>query len=256
MYMSPPALQPWPAQPLEGRVILVTGGARGVGRGIAESILGAGGQVIIADQDVPTGQACLDEWGPQARRVQFVNLDVTDELALNDCIETAIVRFGQIDGLINNARNIPPEARPLAEVSWADWNRSLASLHAAFLCTRAALPHLQQSGRGAVVNIASTQAGQCAADTETYAAAQGGLLAFTRALAVSCGPEVRVNSISPGLIGDAGREVPAASPLPVGRMGEPRDIGLLSVFLLSELSGFISGQDFVADGGLGCRGLR
>jgi len=136
----------------------------------------------------------------------------------------------------------------------------LSSLHGAFLCSKHALPALREHG-GAILNIASTRAGQSEADSEAYAAAKGGLVAFTHALAISEGPAVRVNCISPGWITTDAWQAPARrrtpklsrrdhAQHPVGRVGQPEDIGALAVFLLSDLSGFITGQDHVVDGGM------
>jgi NAD(P)-dependent dehydrogenase (short-subunit alcohol dehydrogenase family) len=176
-------------------------------------------------------------------------------------VQTALTRFGRIDGLINNAGIADPHRAPLASLSLADWNRYLATnLTGTFLCSKHALPALAEAG-GAIVNIASTRALQSEPDTEAYAASKGGMLAFTHALAVSAGPSVRVNAILPGWIAvDAWkkpgeRHVPRLSRRdhaqhPVGRVGTPQDIGTLAVYLLSPLSAFVTGQHFVADGGM------
>jgi NAD(P)-dependent dehydrogenase (short-subunit alcohol dehydrogenase family) len=147
----------------------------------------------------------------------------------------------------------------------AEWQRRLSSLHGAFLCSKHALPALRAQAAdkagGAILNIASTRAWQSEPDSEAYAAAKGGLVAFTHALAISSGPGVRVNSISPGWITTDAWQAPARRRSPklsrrdhaqhaVGRVGQPEDIGALAVFLLSDLSGFITGQDHVVDGGM------
>jgi len=261
MSLAPP-IQSWPAQPLRDRVVLVTGGAQGIGRGIAQAVLGAGGSVLIGDLDAEAGRACLAEWGV-GKRAAFRRLDVANERGAASFAEAALRRFGRIDGLVNNAGIADPHVPPLAELDWAQWQRRLSSLHGAFLCSKHALPALARAeGGGAIVNISSTRAWQSEPHSEAYAAAKGGLVAFTHALAMSEGPRVRVNSISPGWIttdawrAPARRRTPKLSRRdhaqhPAGRVGVPADIAQLAVYLLApSLSGFITAQDFVVDGGM------
>lgn len=257
---TPPPIRPHDPLPLQGRVVLVTGGAQGIGRGIAQGVLGAGGRVLIGDTDAEAGEACLAEWdvGDAAR---FVQLDVTKETSVRRFIEHAVKHFGRIDGLVNNAAIADPEAGPLEELALADWNRFMATnLTSVFLCSRHALPHLRER-RGAIVNIASSRALMSEPDTEPYATAKGGIVAFTHALAISAGPEVRVNAISPGWVPTeawrkpADRKPPKLSRKdhaqhPVGRAGTPMDVAHLAVFLLGEHSAFVTGQNFVIDGGM------
>ncbi|WP_130618227.1 glucose 1-dehydrogenase [Dyella amyloliquefaciens] len=248
------------ASPLTGKTVLVTGGAQGIGRGIAQAILGAGGCVCIGDRDVEAGKACIDEW-QAGTRAHFIAVDVAREASIQRWIAAALKRFGRIDGLVNNAGIAHPHVAPLSELALSDWNRYLATnLTGAFLCCKHAMPELKKH-HGAIVNIASTRALQSEPDTEAYAASKGGLVAFTHALAVSAGPNVRANVILPGWIAtDAWRKPSERSKPslsrrdhaqhPAGRVGTPEDIGALAVYLLSEPSSFITGQSFVVDGGM------
>ena len=247
-------------QPMRGRVVLVTGGAQGIGRGIAQCVLATGGAVVIGDSDVEAGQACLDEWDAGASAM-FLRLDVSKESSIRRFVDAAQGTFGRIDGLVNNAGLADPQTGPLERLSLADWNRYIATnLTGAFLCSRQALPALREA-RGSIVNVASIRALQSEPDTEAYAATKGGLVAFTHALAISTGPEVRVNCISPGWVPTEAWQKPASrrkpslsrtdrSQHPVGRVGVPEDIGALAVYLMSAAAGFITGQNFVVDGGM------
>ncbi|MDR6672781.1 SDR family oxidoreductase [Xanthomonas sp. 1678] len=251
-----------PALPLRDRVVLVTGGAQGIGRGVVQAVLGAGGRVAFGDLDVEAGRACLAELDA-GERALFRRLDVAAEAGVRRFVDAALTRFGRIDGLVNNAGIADPHTGPLERLSLREWNRRLgASLGGAFLCSKHALAALRESeGGGTIVNIASTRAYQSEPDSEAYAAAKGGLLAFTHALAISAGPAVRVNCISPGWIATdawrkpSARRKPALSRQdhaqhPAGRVGTPHDIGALAVYLLSNAAGFVTGQDFVVDGGM------
>lgn len=261
--MLTPPITPTDPQPLAGRTVLVTGGAQGIGRGIAQAVLGAGGHVVIADTDADAGRACLREWDVGARAV-FVSMDVSREASVARAFERIQRQARPLDGLVNNAGIADPHAGPLDALSLADWKRWLDShLTGTFLCTRAALPALRQA-QGAIVNIASTRALQSEPHTEPYAAAKGGIVALTHALAISEGPRVRANAIAPGWIATDAWRKPAArrtpnlsrrdhAQHPVGRVGVPQDIGALAVFLLGAQSGFITGQLFTCDGGMGRR---
>lgn len=248
------------SQPLRQRTILITGGAQGIGRGIAQAVLGSGGCVMIGDLDSEAGHACLEEW-QAGERAAFRKLDVSSETSVRRWVDAARKHFGAIHGLVNNAGIAQPRQDPLQTLSLATWNRYIGThLTGAFLCSKHTLPLLSES-KGAIVNIASTRALQSEPNTEAYAASKGGLVALTHAMAISAGPAVRVNAILPGWIATDAWQKPQArhrsklsrqdhSQHPVGRVGRPEDIGTLAVYLLSEASGFVTGQNFVVDGGM------
>ncbi|GAB2515545.1 SDR family oxidoreductase [Lysobacter humi (ex Lee et al. 2017)] len=258
-----PPIPAMDAQPLRGRVVLVTGGAQGIGRGIAQCVLAAGGAVVIGDSDAEAGRACIADWGVGAAAM-FVRVDVAREASIRRFVSTAREAYGRIDGLVNNAAIADPHSGPVERLALADWNRFLATgLTSAFLCAREAVPALREAD-GSIVNIASTRASQSEADTEAYAATKGGLVALTHALAVSLGPDIRVNCISPGWVPTEAWRKPGSrrapklhardhAQHPAGRAGVPDDIGALAVYLLSTAAGFVTGAEFVVDGGMSRR---
>ncbi len=241
------------------RCAVVTGASRGIGRGVAHALALAGYRLVLADTDDDGAAAVATELGgPQ--RVRFIAADVgsgSDVAAIARLAEEA---FGRIDALVNNAGIADPDNGPLEHVTLAQWEHRLrTNLTGSFLCARACLPALRRA-RGGIVNIASTRALQSEPNTEAYAATKGGLVALTHAMAVSLGPDVRVNAVSPGWIdvrGSAPGE-PAPAPLdaadhaqhPAGRVGAVQDVGAAVLWLLSDAAAFMTGQNLVLDGGM------
>jgi len=240
-------------------VALVTGGAQGIGLGITTHLLHQGWQVVIADINEQTGRATQENLDQFHDSVQFVPCDVSQENDVQLCIQTTIDHFGHLNGLVNNAGIANPHSGPVETLALDDWNRWIGTnLTGAFLMAKYAVPHLR-STNGAIVNIASTRALQSEPHSEAYAASKGGLVSLTHALAVSLGPAVRVNCISPGWIDTSAYKHPPQSanlsPIdhhqhPVGRVGQPQDIAEMVHFLLSDGAGFITGQNIVIDGGM------
>jgi NAD(P)-dependent dehydrogenase (short-subunit alcohol dehydrogenase family) len=216
---------------------LITGGARGIGAAIASRLHGNGWNVVVADRDpAPIGRSVI--------------CDVADEAAVA-ALEAGVRGIeGRLDALICNAGF--GIRKPIAELSLAEWSSVIATnLTSTFLLVRAAEP-LLRAANGAIVTIASTRAHMSEPNTEAYSASKGGLVALTHALAISLAPDIRVNCISPGWIFTKGPEPTMDENAfhPAGRVGSPEDVAALAAFLVGPDSRFITGSEFVIDGGV------
>jgi NAD(P)-dependent dehydrogenase (short-subunit alcohol dehydrogenase family) len=223
------------------RVAVVTGGANGIGAGIAAHLGRDGWRVVVADR-TPDGVA------PSGGR--YVVCDVANETGVAALIRSVAATEQRLDALICNAGFMI--RKPIADLSLAEWSAVLTTnLTGTFLLVRAA-EALLRAAKGAVVTIASSRARMSEPDTESYAASKGGLVALTHALAISLGPDVRVNCISPGWIFTKGPEPTRDENAfhPAGRVGRVEDIAELAAFLIGPASGFITGAEFVVDGGV------
>jgi hypothetical protein len=218
---------------------LITGGAHGIGAGIARKLTQDGGTVVIADKQKVNLPG-----------IRSVICDVSAEAQVASLIAGLEMVEGRLDGLVCNAGFMI--RKPVEDLTLAEWSRVLATnLTSTFLLVKAAAS-LLRAARGAVITIASTRAHQSEPNTESYAASKGGLVALTHALAISLGPEIRVNCISPGWIDTGHYEIRPEDNTqhPAGRVGRVEDIASLAAFLLSPQSGFITGAEFIADGGM------
>lgn len=241
-------------------VALVTGGAQGIGRAITGALLQQGWQVMIADIDGEAGTECIHLYD-QHGQVAFQAVDIAQEDQVRQLMQTTQDELGTLSLLVNNAGISNPFTGALEDLDLSTWQRYLdVNLTGAFLCCKHAAQQLRET-QGSIINLTSTRALQSEPDTEAYSASKGGLLALTHSLAISLGPEVRVNSISPGWIevGDWQKASSSFQPFhsdedheqhPVGRLGKPDDIAGLVLWLASDLAGFVTGQDFVVDGGM------
>jgi len=244
----------------EHKTIVVTGSGAGIGRATVMHFVGLGWRVVGLDSDAEA-LAELRAALPEDQHLP-IECDVGQEAQVKTAFAQIAKWLGDapLTALVNNAGIADPYCGPLEGLALKDWQRWLdASLTAAFLCSRAALPLLRRQDGASIVNISSTRAIMSEPDTFAYAAAKGGLDALTHALAVSLGPAIRVNAIRPGWIETgpwqkaAKREEPRhrkkdREQHPVGRVGKPEDIAEAVAWLIG--AGFVTGQAINVDGGM------
>ncbi len=242
-----------------GRVVVITGGAQGIGKAVAQQFLLDGYSVMIADVDEEAGNETAAEYSTVGD-IRFCQVNVAVEADVKRLVDETIKAFpGGIDVLINNAAISCN--KPVSKLSLADWERVMGvNLTGPFLCAKY-FEILLRGNHGAIINIASTRALMSEPNTEAYSATKGGIVALTHALAASLAPDVRVNCISPGWIETGVWQKSSARKQPVhsdadekqhwaGRVGRPEDIAHLAAYLASDKSGFVSGANIVVDGGM------
>ena len=215
----------------QDKVVVITGGAGGIGKCIREEFEKAGAKVCVIDM---------------AENPYFVG-DIGDEATLRRFAEKVIADHGRVDCLINNA---PPLFKGISECTYEEFNYALrVGVSAAFLLTQRFLSYFAPGA--SIINISSSRDRMSQPQSESYSAAKGGISALTHALAVSLGGKVRVNSISPGWIDTdyTVYEGPDALQQPAGRVGNPLDIANMVLFLCSDKAGFITGENICIDGG-------
>ena len=223
----------------QNKVVIVTGGAQGIGRSIAQAYVAQGANVVVADLDEPADAT-----------IHFIKTDVRNESHIHALMAQTAEQFGTIDILINNAGKFV--VTPPTELSLEVWDDIInTNLRSVFLCSREAAKYMNG---GAIVSVASTRAFQSEPYTEAYAASKGGIVALTHALATSFAEKnITVNCISPGWIetGDYAklREIDHAQHLS-NRVGKPEDIARACLYLTHPENNFITGTNVTIDGGM------
>ena len=243
------------------RTVLVTGGARGIGRACVERFVDAGARVVAVDIVEPDDGFAL----PKGARL--VMADVATEDGAQQAVDTACREFGSVEVVVNNVGGMGEvTARRLEELTLAQWDDLVAlNLRPAFLVTRAVLRSAARHRLGAIVNIGASLGERSSPHLSAYGAAKAAISQLTRTLAVELGPEgVRVNCVAPGFTATPAaahhvtdqRRNATASAVPLGRVATPHEMADVVVFLASDLASFVSGQTIVVDGGLLSTTLR
>jgi NAD(P)-dependent dehydrogenase (short-subunit alcohol dehydrogenase family) len=251
---------------LSGRVALVTGSAGGIGGATVRALASAGASVVVSDVS-ELGSSTAEDIAKDGGDAIFRRCDVSNAEEVERLVADVLERFGRLDVLVNNA-GVSGGSKRLDEVDVEDWDRTVAvNLRGPFLCAKFAIPHLLASGRGAIINIASTYGLIGAPLAPAYCASKGGVVNLTRQLAVDYGRDgLRVNAICPGYTDTdmggrraampsdqavaalADREAHAALQ-PLGRQASPDEVARVAVFLASDASSFMSGSIVTVDGG-------
>jgi NAD(P)-dependent dehydrogenase (short-subunit alcohol dehydrogenase family) len=247
---------------LDGKVALITGAASGMGRTAAEVFAGEGASVVLADVTDNAGQAAAEEISSTGAGAMYVHADVSMETDVRGMVESAVQRFGSLDVLYNNAGIFPADDGSVTETPTETWERVMAiNLKGVFLGCKYGIPAMVRSGGGSIINVASFVALMGAATAQiAYTTSKGGVLAMTREIAVEFARRgIRANALCPGpietpllqeLMSDPARRERRLVHIPLGRLGQAREIVNAALFLASDESSYMTGAAFVVDGGI------
>jgi NAD(P)-dependent dehydrogenase (short-subunit alcohol dehydrogenase family) len=241
-----------------GKVALVTGGSRGIGRATALLFAQSGAKVVIGDVD-PAGDETVEAIKRDGGEATFVRTDVSVESDVKNLIAAAVKTYGGLNCAFNNAGVLPPTV-PLVEMEESTFDQTLAvDLKGVFLCMKHEITHMLQSGGGAIVNTASIAGLIAEPGISAYIAAKHGVIGLSKAAAVEYASKgIRINALAPGLVNTAMTKAWFDDPnmsayftanTPMGRVSQPAEIAGMVLFLCSDLASFALGQTFVIDGG-------
>lgn len=246
------------ANRIKDKVVLVTGGASGIGRAACELLAEEGARVFVADRQLDQARVTADSIETKGGRAEALHLDVTRQQDWDAALTHILDATGQIDVLINNAGIL--SMKPVQETTSEEWDQVLnVNLKGVFLGTRCVIPSMQKANRGVIINVSSIAGMVGIGGSAAYQASKGAVRQFTKACAVDLAPfNIRVNSIHPGLIETGMTHDIMADPSQVGallgptllkRVGQPMEIAQALLFLASEESSFMTGAEMVVDGG-------
>jgi NAD(P)-dependent dehydrogenase (short-subunit alcohol dehydrogenase family) len=252
---------------VKGEVAVVTGAARGIGNACARLLAAEGARVAVTDFLEDEGRTLAEEIRREGGDAEFWKLDVTDESEVRDVMNAVAAKWGKLTIMVNNAGVAGPN-KPTHLIASEDWDRLMAvNVKGVFFCTKHAIPHMLQAGKGSIVNMSSIYGLVGAADSPPYHASKGALHLMTKTDAMIYAPNrIRVNSVHPGFIwtpmvedylrssGDVAAGRKALDALhPLGHIGDPMDIAYGVLYLASEESKFVTGAELVIDGGYTAR---
>ena len=250
---------------LTGKVAIVTGSSRGLGRAMAAALAEAGADLVVTSRHPESLKPVCEQLASFGRRVLPIRLDVREQQDIRDMAEKTVQHFGRVDILVNNAgMNIRKRA---LDLTWEEWDAVLdTNLKGVFFCAQAVAPDMLRRGWGRIINIGSATCVTAYPHINAYCASRGGIMQMTKSLAAEWGPDgVTCNILAPGWFRTEQNRVLWENPewveglnrrIPVGRMGNPPDLGAAVVYLASEASSYVNGELFLIDGGFTIGSLK
>jgi NAD(P)-dependent dehydrogenase (short-subunit alcohol dehydrogenase family) len=244
---------------LTGRVAIVTGAGRGIGKAIALGLADAGADVVVAARTASDIEATAGEITAKGRKALAVPTDVRQSDQVDNLVDKAVAQFGTIDILVNNAGGY--FVASTTELSEGGWDAIIReNLKSVFLCSKAAAKVMMGQKKGNIINVASVVGFRAYSSNAAYGAAKAGIINFTKTLAVDLAPyNIRVNAIAPGFIATPGSlqllEVDKGlkamvDRIPLGRLGQPEEVAQGIVYLASDAASYVTGQTLIVDGGV------